>query len=204
MQKRGEPREVTLTKSILRSSALLGQGTGDPRVSPVSTGKWRHQQSALTCNDAIQRGKEDTGAVHNDRWRLQAASSRPVKAHLRRSASVPSHWCASSYQDLGQISDWSHSEWGAPEKHRYHSSRVFPPKEDQDLPGEPESRPSDWGVPHKHRYSSMPVFPPKDMEQSSGTPEGWSQPEWGVAEKHLYHSVKIFPPRTQLQANTPK
>lgn len=213
VQKRGEPREMAQTKCILNSSGGTGLSVTkntkvDDRVSPKTAGKWRQHQHEDTCNDVIQRAAQSTGTVHNDRWRQQAASSRPVKARLRKSASVPTPLFSSSYQEHGQlhlIGDWSASEWGAAEKHRYHSnSRVYPKKDVPDLPEEPAWQPPDWGAPHKHRYSSMPCFPPHHMQASSEVPKAWTQPEWGVPEKHLHFASRMALGTTQDKADIPK
>mmetsp|Transcript_27112 Transcript_27112/g.49532 ORF Transcript_27112/g.49532 Transcript_27112/m.49532 type:complete len:272 (+) Transcript_27112:160-975(+) len=203
MQYRGEPKEMRQTKSIhknLGGTGIMQRGSSkvDDRVSPVRASKWREHLSSDTCNDVIQRAKASTGSVHSSRWREQLSSTRPVKAALRKSASVPtSLWNSAYKEEVGQvhlISDWSASDWGAAEKHRYHSSRVFPPRDVQQVPPEPEWRPPAWGEPHKHRYSSMPCFPPKDMQaETAKVPKAIVQSEWGVPEKHLYHSLKIFP-----------
>lgn len=200
-RRRGVPSEIRMSKAILGAAETsISKSASSPSFSSRRMSSLRRQQSAPTCNDAIQ--SRSTTGVHVDRWKDQNSSKRLLKAKvsLRRST-TDTEWSGpgmakSSYEELGQIEGYIPSDVGAQEKYRYFSSRVFPPTKVDQKPEKSEPA-SEWGVPEKHLHFSGKFFPRIEKEPVERQP-GWRPPEYGMPDKHRFHQPPIWAPKDAL------
>lgn len=174
-------------------------------MSPRICDRLRRQQAEPTCNDALQAGSQ--GSTHANRWKEANASARNPKAVncLRRmgprDTEVSSPGPASStYQELGNVHllghSYSFSDFGAPEKFRYHSSlRSYGAHPSKEVDEHMREFPGRQSVPVAaqtkfYQNALAEVEHPIDKPLSKTT-----SLEWGHPAKHHHCTGKVYPPR---------
>jgi len=219
-QSKGQPQEMAATKSInslkdaLKADTLRSTGNMSPRIAE----RLRRQQSEPTCNDALIAGS--LFANHANRWKDANASKREAKpvSCLRlmgpKDTSVTPYGTGpSTYMDLGQVEkiglNYTFSNFGAPEKYAYHSTRggraptqgrdIIPSKEEIDehmreFPGSQK-----FPVTQQTKFYQNALNErehPLDMPLTKTTDGPTAHlSQWGCPAKHHNHSCKkLHPP----------
>lgn len=187
-------------------------------MSPRIAERLRRQQSEPTCNDALIAGS--LFANHANRWKDANASKREAKpvSCLRlmgpKDTSVTPYGTGpSTYMDLGQVEkiglNYTFSNFGAPEKYAYHSTRggraptqgrdIIPSKEEIDehmreFPGSQK-----FPVTQQTKFYQNALNErehPLDMPLTKTTDGPTAHlSQWGCPAKHHNHSCKkLHPP----------
>lgn len=210
-----------MTKAIMSSQGTASSSSKKaPLMSPRVCERLRRQQSEPTCNDAMQAGS--VGFCNTSRWKDSSSSKRTMKAStcLRKSGSrdlegPKTDWARSAYMDMGQVNlvghDYTFSEYGKPEKYRFHSSlngggRVnLPLKEEQidehmrEMPGKQSWPPMQQKKYYQNAFAETEHPIEKPLSKTALM-------EWGRPAKHHHMSnQKIYPekPHEQEQPERP-